>query len=53
MTRCASLFRWLSAGLGGTAGDLNLAEWLLATEERRIRGGSLKGVGLQAVCRVR
>lgn len=52
VTRGAYLFRGLGALLGGSPRDLNIANWLLATEERRIRGGSLKGVGLRAVCRV-
>lgn len=52
VTRGAYLFRSLGAQLGSSPRDLNVANWLLATEERRIRGGSLKGVGLRAVCRV-
>lgn len=52
VTRSAYLFRTVTAGLGATARDLNIAEWLLATEERRIRGGTLKPVGLRVVCRI-
>lgn len=52
VTRGAYLFRAMSAQLGAGPRDLNVAEWLLATEERRIRGGTLKGVGLRVVCRI-
>lgn len=52
VTRGAYLFRALGALLGSGPRDLNVANWLLQTEERRIRGGSLKGTGLRAVCRV-
>lgn len=52
VTRGAYLFRALGGLLGSSPRDLNIAHWLVATEERRIRGGSLKGVGLRVVCRV-
>lgn len=52
VARGAYLFRIVAAQLGRAARDLNVAEWLLATEERRIHAGTLKGVGLRVVCRV-
>lgn len=51
VTRGAYLYRALSANLGSSARDLNVAEWLFATEERRVAAGSLKGVGLRAICK--
>lgn len=53
VARGAYLFRTVAAWLGRTARDLNVTEWLLATEERRIRAATLKGVGLRVVCQAR
>ncbi len=51
VTRSPTLYRMVIATLGSSPRDLNVAEWLLATEQRRIDNGSLKGVGLRVVCR--
>ncbi len=52
VTRVAYLFRSLCVRLGEAPRGLNVAEFLLQAEEQRIRGGSLRAVGLRAVCRV-
>jgi SAM-dependent methyltransferase len=51
VSRGAYLYRCVNGQLGTTARDLNVAEWMLATEERRVRSGTLKGVGLRVICR--
>jgi len=52
VARVPYLFRYFASLLATAPRDVNVTEWMLATEERRIAAGSLKAVGLRAVCRV-
>ncbi len=51
--RGAYLYRALSTDLIPKPRSTSVAEWLVNAEERRIGTGSIKPVGLRAVCRVR